>query len=152
MKIESSEPTRPFSANTTGASVNDVQGNPFKDILAQTIARSDQPEAIPTSVPPSGLSRIAIDRLPSLQKEVTTQSVSRYLDLLSDYQKQLADSRLSLRTIEPAIKRLHDQKADLQPLLDSLPADDPLKAIGQQGLILGSLETLRFYKGDYIAC
>lgn len=132
-------------------SANDSQGNPFKDILSQTIAQSSKVEATSVSTPKLGISRLGLDMPPSPQPSETSQRVSSYLDLLSDYQKQLADSRIPLRTIESVIQRLQNQKTDLQPLIDSLPAGIPLKAIGQQSLILGSLEALRYYKGDYIA-
>ena len=77
--------------------------------------------------------------------------VENLIDLLDHYRQMLSDPSNSLKKIDPIIKEIDQQKEKLAPALDSLPDGEELKDIVNQTLVIASLETTKFYRGDYIA-
>jgi hypothetical protein len=76
--------------------------------------------------------------------------IENLLNLLDDYRTKLADPNVTLKDIHPLISTLSQEKEQLAPLLDSLPADDSLKNILNHTLVTASLEIIKYNRGDYI--
>jgi len=73
-----------------------------------------------------------------------------FLDLMSDYRSKLADPRVSLKGLEPAVRSLEQGREALSPLLASLPEGDGLRDILNQALVTTEMEIVRFRRGDYL--
>jgi hypothetical protein len=89
--------------------------------------------ALPTG-PPAGMSR-----------------VEGFLDLLDNYQRRLADPRMSLKGLDPAVQAVEQGRDAMTPLLAALPEGDPLKDVLNRALVTAELEIIRFRRGDYLA-
>jgi hypothetical protein len=76
--------------------------------------------------------------------------VERYLDLLDDYRRQLADPRVNLKGLDTVVREMEAGKDDLAPALGSLPDGDGIKDILNRTLVTASLEIIKFRRGDYL--
>ena len=76
--------------------------------------------------------------------------VERYLDLLDDYRRQLADPRVSLKGLDAMVREMEAGKDTLAPALGSLPEGDGIKDILNRTLVTASLEIIKFRRGDYL--
>jgi hypothetical protein len=151
MKIEVTGQALTTTVQKPGSPAAQPGGEPFGQVLSQTIAATKPPTDSGAAAVVEGLGRLHLQGLPPLQEAPASRQVGHYLDLLSDYQKQLADPRVSLRAMEPAVKRLQEAQGEMQRLVQNLPPGHPLQRIGTQSLVLGSLETGRYYEGHYAA-
>jgi hypothetical protein len=84
-------------------------------------------------------------------RQVSIERLEHFLDILEQYRHQLADTRVTLKTIDPTMQALVREKENLSGVLDSLSAGDKLKDIINRTLITASLEMTRFYRGDYLS-
>jgi len=123
----------------------------FKNVLKESVEKSSrhatqiQSPTIINPLAPVGFS----PELPD-DKFSAINQVENLIDLLDDYRKQLADTAITLRSIEPVMKTIIKEKDQLSSLLDSMPNDDGLKDIVNRALITASLEAIKFNRGDYI--
>jgi hypothetical protein len=76
--------------------------------------------------------------------------VEGFLNLLDNYQRQLADPRVSLKGLDPAVQAMEHGRDTLTPLLDTLPEGDRLKDVLNRALVTAELEIIRFRRGDYL--
>ena len=83
--------------------------------------------------------RSAIDRIENL------------IGLLDQFRHQLADPSTTLKTMDPTIRKIDQERDKLAPALESISEDEDLKHILNQTLVTASLEVSKFYRGDYIA-
>jgi hypothetical protein len=90
------------------------------------------------------VSAVAADR------QATIEHLEHFLDVLDHFRQQLADTRVTLKTIDPIMQAMIREKENLSLVLDSLPADDELKDIVNRTLITASVEMTKFYRGDYL--
>jgi hypothetical protein len=74
----------------------------------------------------------------------------KLIDLLDQYRQKLAKPGNTLRSIDPIVREIDKETANLAPILESLPEGEALKKIVNQTMITASLEVTRFYRGDYI--
>ena len=127
-------------------------GGKFDDILKETI-ENKKPEVAgsrPTAfVKP--LSGIGSTETYGLSRQVAVERVEDLIDLLDRYRQMLSDPSNSLKKIDPIIQEIDQQKEKLAPVLDELPDGEKLKDIVNETLVTASLETTKFYRGDYIA-
>lgn len=127
-------------------------GGAFGDVLKETIGNK-QPEVAESQ--PSAfvnpMSGIRSTETFGLGRQVAVERVENLIDLLDQYRQMLSDPSNSLKKIDPIIKEIDKQKEKLAPVLDSLPEGEKLKDIVNQALVTASLETTKFYRGDYIA-
>ena len=79
-----------------------------------------------------------------------TARLEGFLDLIEEYQIKLADSRVSLKGLEPVVRSLELERDALSPLLGRLPEGDGLKDILNQALATTEIEIMRFRRGDYL--
>jgi hypothetical protein len=84
-------------------------------------------------------------------RQITVERLERFLDVLEQYRHQLADSRVTLKAIDPMMQAMVREKENLSDILDSLPAGDKLKDIINRTLVTATLEMTRFYRGDYLS-
>ena len=78
------------------------------------------------------------------------KKVEQFLDLFESYSQSLFDPEKSLKEIEPLVKSLEREKEKLLALAETLPEDSVLRHIIDQTTILGTLEVLKFNRGDYL--
>jgi hypothetical protein len=84
-------------------------------------------------------------------KQFTLDRIENLIGLLDQYRHKLADPGMTLKNIDPIIKKIDQETENLTPVLDSLPEDEDLKNIINQTLVTASLEVSKFYRGDYMA-
>jgi hypothetical protein len=83
-------------------------------------------------------------------REAAVERLDNLLNLLDQYRKQLADSRVTLRQIEPLLNTIDKEQKQLTAVLKAMPDEDGLKDIVHRTLITTSLEVVKFNRGDYI--
>ena len=79
----------------------------------------------------------------------TIDKVENYLNILNEYQEKLGSPDASLKEISPLLDQMNAESGKLSSALDSLPEKDGLKEILKETLIISSLETVKFNRGDY---
>jgi hypothetical protein len=123
----------------------------FKDILKSSVERSKaQPAKIQTA-PAAPMAPIRFTPLSPAANAKTVERVDSLLHLLEHYKDQLADPKVTLRSIEPLLNTIAKEKDQLSKVLDRLPNEDGLKDIVHRTLITASLEVMKFSRGDYIS-
>ena len=129
-----------------------VAGEKFDDILKETIGnKKSETAGVRPAAFTNSLSAIRPTSTVDSNRQAAIDRVENLLGLLDDYRKNLSDSRISLRQIDPIVQKMDKLKETLEPVLDSLPDDEKLKDIVNQTLVTASLEITKFYRGDYIA-
>jgi hypothetical protein len=119
--------------NTPGK--EQTQNADFKNILKESVERTaHNPVKIQS---PSSTKSVSAIRLNPIS--------------LEDKDAQLADSRVSLRSIEPVMNMIVREKNHLSSVLNSIPNEDGLKEIVNRTLITASLEVIKYDRGDYIS-
>ena len=125
--------------------------NKFKDILKASVERTaEQPAKIPTPPQPGRVTPIRFAPLSPEAREMTVERVDNLLNLLDQYRDQLANPKVTLRTIEPILNTIAKEKEQLTGVLDNIANDDGLKDIVQRTLITASVEVMKFNRGDYV--
>lgn len=123
----------------------------FERILKESVENSTPNPAKTQST--DQMRPVSAVRLNVLSRQDTSGTVKRVdnlLNLLDRYRQQLANPRVTLRTIEPVMNKIAKEKEQLSATLDSLPNADGLKDILNQTLITATLEIIKFNRGDYI--
>jgi hypothetical protein len=137
-RIYADKPARPADQGSVG----------FGDILKEKLAPA--PGAAASGI---GLGLVAPPQLQSVAEAPANPlagRVERYLDLLDDYRRQLADPRVSLRGLDAMVQEMEAGQKALQPALGSLPEGDGIKDILNRTLVTASLEIIKFRRGDYL--
>jgi len=123
----------------------------FKNILKASVEHSmEHPVKIQSPPQPNPVAAIRFMPLSSATRETTVERVDNLLNLLDHYRNQLADPKVTLRSIEPIVSTITKEKEQLSAVLDTLPNDDDLKNIVHRTLIAASLEVMKYNRGDYI--
>jgi hypothetical protein len=120
----------------------------FGDILKEKLAPA--PGAAASGI---GLGLVAPTQLQSVAEAPANRldgRVERYLELLDDYRRQLADPRVSLKGLDAMVREMESGKDALAPALSSLPGGDGIKDILNRTLVTASLEIIKFRRGDYL--
>jgi len=120
----------------------------FGEILQKTLNEA-------TLVGPAGASAdasVSIQFRPAapLPEPPEMSPVEGFLDILDDYQRQLADPRVSLKALDPVVQAMEHGRDALSPLLGRLPEGDRLKDVLNRSLVTAELEIIRFRRGDYL--
>ena len=123
----------------------------FKNILKESVENSTKkPEKIQPPNLMDPISAIRFNPLSTQDKSITVERIHHLLNLLENYRRQLNNRQVTLKTIEPAMNTIAEEKDQLSRVLDSMPNEDRLKDILNQTLITASLEVIKFNRGDYI--
>ena len=120
----------------------------FGDILKEKLAPA--PGAAASGI---GLGHVSPTQLQFVAEPSANRldgRVERYLDLLDDYRRQLADPRVSLKGLDAMVREIEAGKDALAPALGSLPEGDGIKDILNRTLVTASLEIIKFRRGDYL--
>ncbi|UCD78378.1 MAG: hypothetical protein JSW26_23675 [Desulfobacterales bacterium] len=129
-----------------------VAGKKFGDILNEAIGNSKQEVGgLQQTAFVNPLAGIQSATTFELNQQVAIDGVENLIELLDQYRQKLSDPRISLKKIDPIIRKIDQQKEKLAPVLDALPDDEKLKDIVNKTLVTASLEITKFYRGDYIA-
>ena len=127
------------------------QKEDFKNILKASVERTTSNPGKIQSLPlTNSVSAIRFQTPSPEHKRLTIDRVDNLLNLLDNYRNQLADPRVTLRSIEPAMKMIDKEKEQLSSVLDSLTEEDGLKDIVNRTLVTASLEVMKYNRGDYI--
>ena len=84
-------------------------------------------------------------------KQFALDRIENLIGLLDQYRHKLADPGITLKNIDPIIRKIDQETQNLVPIIDSMPEDKDLKYLINQTLVTASLEVSKFYRGDYIA-
>ncbi len=76
--------------------------------------------------------------------------ISKFLDTLETYQRQLEDPFTGLRQIAPTVERMEREQEELADALRGLPDRDELRDIFNEVVIRSALEVAAFKRGDYL--
>jgi len=119
----------------------------FKRILDQTV---EQKGVVPAESSP--LSAVLSPQIvPGIVFNTPVlQGLERILSALERYQHLLADTRASLRAVEPALRQIKQEVDQLEPLLLEIPDEDPLKPVLSETLMAAVKEIARFESGEYV--
>jgi len=77
-------------------------------------------------------------------------ATEKTLDLLEQYQKAMADPKVSLKEINPLAQALSQEIKGLNQWAQKLSSSDPLQKIIAEVGIVSSVEVEKFNRGDYI--
>ena len=127
------------------------QKDDFKNILKASVERTTHhPGKIQSPPLTNPVSAIRFQPPALENKRLTVERVDNLLNLLDNYRNQLADPKVTLRSIEPVMKMIDKEKEQLSSVLDSLTEEDGLKDIVNRTLVTASLEVMKYNRGDYI--
>lgn len=99
----------------------------------------------------SPLNGVQMSTSSKFDRQYALDRIENLIGLLDQYRLKLADPGVTLRNIDPIIRKIDQETENLTPVIDSLPEDEDLKNIINQTLVTASLEVGKFYRGDYIA-
>jgi hypothetical protein len=148
MKIANSSdlPGRILPALPEPAAASPSKG--FGEILRKTL--SAEAPAKPCAASTAAGVSIQFQPAAPLPDPPNTARVAGFIDLLEDYQHQLADRRVSLKGLDPVLRAMEHGREELTPLLETLPEGDGLKDLLNRALVTAELEIIRFRRGDYL--
>lgn len=118
----------------------------FGEILKQTLTQAAAAGPASASAASGG-----VYGTEPISDDAAVACLEGYIDLLEGYCRQLADPRVSLKGLEPSVRRLEEGRAPLAAMLGSLPGGDGLKDVLNQTLVTAEIEIMRFRRGDYRA-
>ncbi|KJS30347.1 MAG: hypothetical protein VR64_16765 [Desulfatitalea sp. BRH_c12] len=135
------------ASSTTGTKTRiDPAAPSFANVLEKTFVT---PQASPTT---RSLVVQSIARPAALSAATQLfQGTTRTLDAMETYQRLLADGTQSLRAVEPAVRHLQKELADLASLMPTVPDGNPAKEIALQTMVTAATEITRFEEGAYVA-
>ena len=127
-------------------------GKKFGAILNEAVKNTPTENPIPLqrafNHPMPGIQRVSLS---TSDQCVAADSIEDMINLLDRYREKLADTRISMKQLDPDIKEMTLGMENLTHVLDSLPADEGLKDILNRTMVTISLEIGKFYRGDYIS-
>ncbi len=142
----------------------ELQGLEFQRLLQEAQSNGKQaegtisPEALVGKAeffPDPVLSIPSVNLAPNATKSSAFRSqgigaTERILELLEQYQRAMADPKISLKEINPLVQSLSREVQDLAERAGKLSPSDPLQTILTDVGILASVEIEKFNRGDYI--
>ena len=146
-------PTPP--SNTDKASAQGVESPRFADTLQSAMgtpkAASSNAPAIATGGlsnvrPPMEIIATGVWEVDTTALVATAESMLNYLE---QFGTQLSDAAIDVKTLQPAIEQLSNEKAELSDLFGRLAEDHPLKEV--VGNLLDTVLTLlgQYHRGDW---
>ena len=123
-------------------------GTILKETLKYTKKAAIDPLSTPFTNPLTGFQPVSVS--PS-DHQFAVNCIEDMINLLDRYREKLANPRMTMKQIDPVIRKMTREMENITPVLDSLPADQGIKNILNQTLVTISLEISKFYRGDYIS-
>lgn len=135
-------PNAPVRKETSTAGEGD---SAFSKVLEKSVQTSPEKSAQPShSIQPS------VRPMMEVPMERLYAQTDRMIDALDHYQQLLADNRVSLRGVEPAMQRMKTELKTLEPLAEGLPRSHPMKAVVSETVVTAAAEIARFEGGAYV--
>jgi hypothetical protein len=78
-------------------------------------------------------------------------SIEDMINILDRYREKLANTRITMKQLDPDIKEMTRGMENLAHVLESHPVDERLRNILNRTMVTISLEISKFYRGDYIS-
>ncbi len=124
-------------------------GSEFSTILEESLKSvSNENATVSKGSKIEGISKTQFDILSKVENPAIGQ-VENYLNILNEYQKKLGNLDVPLKELSPLLDQMNAEKGELSSALDSLSDEDGLKGIVNETLVVSSLETIKFNRGDY---
>lgn len=152
MKINDNDPILKNFFPETKTAPQPSADQEFGAILKESVGNVEKEDTGPrqtTFINP--LTGIQMSPSSKADKQFTLDRIENLIGLLDQYRHQLADPGITLKNIDPIIRKIDRETQNLAPDIDALPDDEDLKNIINQTLVTASLEISKFYRGDYIA-
>jgi exonuclease VII small subunit len=145
MKIESSDlrPPLPPSGRPQATAAHGTFGAMLQESLGRAPAAAVPAETTGVQLRPAIRALETDETAPELR-------VERFIDLLEDYRGQLADSRVTLKQLDPIVRSIEQGREGLEPVLARLPEGDSLRDIMTRALVTAETEIARYRRGDYL--
>ncbi len=128
-----------------------VDGPCFSDIFGKAVEKTEQtsfgqelngPVSVPLTDP---VSATALDtRLNGMVRG------EELITLFDQYCTALADPKRTLKDVGLMLDSVSEKAKQLDPIIQSLPSDDPLRKILNEANIAVAVETIKFNRGDYL--
>jgi hypothetical protein len=130
----------------------------FQGVLSKAVRVNGQADSTapqtPAADPLAPLEGVpGVARSQAAQGSVTEEAVNRIqsaLDLLDNYQQQLADPQISLKEMMPVMNALKNRIHDLTRTVDQAQVPDDLAEIASEVAVTAQVEVSKFYRGDYV--
>ena len=119
----------------------------FGEILKN---RLNQASNSASATAPGGALRVQFNSVDPTPADSVAARLEGFLDLMDVYRSKLADSRVSLKGLDPLVRSLEQGRDALVPHANSLPESDGLKDILNRTLVTTEVEIMRFRRGDYL--
>jgi hypothetical protein len=152
MKILNNEQVLKPSRSESNTKAQPPTRTNFNAILREAAKNTTASE--PTPTPSTSINLLPIVEPTALSPSdhrLATDRIENMLNLLDRYREKLANSRMTMKQIDPEIKEMAQTMENLGHVLDSLPAEDGLRDILNRTMVTISLEIGKFYRGDYIS-
>lgn len=152
MKIHNNDPILKNLYPETKTAPQPPADKEFGAILKESVENVKKEDTAPcqtTFINP--LTGVQMSPSSKVDKQFTVDRIENLIGLLDQYRHKLADPGITLKNIDPIIRKIDRETQNLAPVIDSLPEDEDLKNIINQTLVTASLEVGKFYRGDYIA-
>jgi len=119
----------------------------FGEVLKNSL---NQASTSASATAPGGALRVQFNSVDPTPADSVAAHLEGFLDLMDAYRSKLADSRVSLKGLDPLLRSLEQGRDALVPLANSLPESDGLKDILNRTLVTTEVEIMRFRRGDYL--
>ena len=158
MKVTQTPTMSPVEKVPKSKTKEAVDGATFQGLLEKAGQASGTADLTPPKTqvadPLAGLEGMAcVARSQVVQGSGTEEAVRRIqavLDLLENYQQQLADPQTSLKEMMPVVSALENQIHDLRWPEDQPSLPEDLATIASEAVVTAQVEVSKFHRGDYI--
>ena len=117
--------------------------------FAQVLEKSVETSASGDVRPPLSVQPVIKPMMASSSQRLYEQT-DRMIDALEQYQTLLADNKVSLRDVAPALQRVKKEFETLAPLVEGLPQSHPMKQVASETVMTTAKEIARFEGGAYV--
>ena len=151
MKVDANPEILVGECAVKGNKRSETDGSEFSAILEESLedmAGTGDISSKDGQVQVGGISRSQLDIFGKVETSAVDQ-VENYLNILSDYQEKLGNPDVTLKELSPLVEQMTQEEERLTSILDGLPENDSLKEIANETLVLSSLESIKFNRGDY---
>ena len=151
MKVDANPEILGGGCAVKGNQRSETGGSEFSAILEESLedmACTGDISSKDDQVQVGGISRSQLDIFGKAETSAVDQ-VENCLNILSDYQEKLGNPDVTLKELSPLVEQMTQEGERLTSILDSLAENDSLKGIANETLVLSSLESIKFNRGDY---
>jgi len=153
MKILNGDQAQPTHLRNAARQRGETKGSGFAHILEKRIEGTLTERPVCAN-PVEGLRRLPaaaeIGAAGETMEQQCRSQAEKALDLLEQYQQQLADPRSTLKTMIPLVLQIKNQGVGLSASLEKLPMASPVLDTLNETLIEISKEVVRFDQGAYL--